>query len=285
MGENVVRNIHVAHIGDTRVMLASCDRTDSCLIFESDDHTPTNTDEKARLEDAGMEVRSDVDESGKGKQRIYLPGKEFPGLTMSRAFGDCICKGVSREPGYKNFTVQNDDELYAIIGSGGIWEFIDGQEAFRVTKTKVRLKGPGETLDFLVGKSRSAWSRFCRGQCDDITAILVQWNSHAKKEEEKTFQPGDNGITFQAVAAFVEPSGIVEKVEEGSQAHRAGVRPGWKVRKLEGQKFSPERFEQLKAGEAAGRRLKAGDSKEYKVIFSQECNHAFRIKRTGATGA
>jgi len=103
---------------------------------------------------------------------------------MPRAFGDCVCKGLSREPEYKNFIVQHDDELYAIIGSGGIWEFISGEEAFKLTNTKVRIKGPREALHFLVDKSRKQWSRYCKDHCDDISAILVHWNSHHKVEDD-----------------------------------------------------------------------------------------------------
>jgi len=173
------QTVHVAFIGDARVMLGSWNRRDSRLIFCSRDHKPNLPEEKARLEAAGSEVR----EIDPDNRRIYLPGQNFPGLTMSRAFGDTACKGVSREPEYHKFLMQPTDEWYVICASDGIWEFIDGEEACKMTAKKLRLKGPRETLSFLTNASRKRWAHCCGDYCDDITGIMVQWNSNDKKDE------------------------------------------------------------------------------------------------------
>jgi serine/threonine protein phosphatase PrpC len=171
------QTVHIAFIGDARIMLGSWNRRDSRLIFCTSDHKPENAGEKERLEAAGSEVR----EIDGGSYRIYLPGSQFPGLTMSRAFGDTACNGVSREPEYHKFLMQPSDEYFAIVASDGIWEFIEGEEALNMTAKKLRLKGARETLQFLVSASRKRWQYCCGEYCDDITAILVQWNSHEKK--------------------------------------------------------------------------------------------------------
>jgi len=171
------QTIHVAFIGDARIMLGSWNRRDSRMIWCSTDHKPENDGEKQRLEAAGSEVR----EIEGGSYRVYLPGSNFPGLTMSRAFGDTACNGVLREPEYHKFLMQPSDEYYAIVASDGIWEFIEGEEATSMTAKKLRLKGTRETLQFLVNASRKRWQYCCGEYCDDITALLVQWNSHEKK--------------------------------------------------------------------------------------------------------
>jgi cAMP-dependent protein kinase regulator len=171
------QTIHIAFIGDARIFLGSWNRRDSRMIFCTTDHKPENDGEKQRLEKAGSEVR----EIDGGSHRIYLPGSNFPGLTMSRAFGDTACNGVLREPEYHKYLMQPSDEWYAIVASDGIWEFIEGEEALAMTAKKLRLKGTRETLQFLVNASRKRWSYCCGDYCDDITAILVQWNSHEKK--------------------------------------------------------------------------------------------------------
>jgi cAMP-dependent protein kinase regulator len=171
------QTIHIAFIGDARIMLGSWNRRDSRMIFETKDHKPENPGEKERLEAAGSEVR----EIDGGSHRIYLPGSSFPGLTMSRAFGDTACNGVLREPEYHKYLMQPSDEWYAIVASDGVWEFIEGEEATSMTAKKLRLKGARETLGFLVNASRKRWSYCCGDYCDDITAIMVQWNSHEKK--------------------------------------------------------------------------------------------------------
>jgi cAMP-dependent protein kinase regulator len=171
------QTLHIAFIGDARIMLGSWNRRDSRLVFCTTDHKPENEGEKERLEAAGSEVR----EIDGGSYRIYLPGSNFPGLTMSRAFGDTACNGVLREPEYHKYLMQPSDEWYAIVASDGIWEFIEGEEAMSMTAKKLRLKGTRETLQFLVNASRKRWQYCCGEYCDDITAILVQWNSHEKK--------------------------------------------------------------------------------------------------------
>lgn len=171
--------IHVAHIGDAGAMVASWNRRDSHLIFGTKDHKPQLPEERARLEAAGSEVR-EVDE---GSFRIYLPGTTFPGLTMSRAFGDTACGGVLQEPEYHTFFMQPTDEYYAIIASDGIWEFIEYENAVEITAKKLRLKGPRETVRFLTDASRKRWAHVCGEYCDDITALLVQWNVNEKNTE------------------------------------------------------------------------------------------------------
>jgi len=174
--------IHIAWIGDSGAMVASWNRRDSRLVFGTKDHKPELPEERERLEAAGSEVR-EVDE---GSHRIYIRGTNFPGLTMSRAFGDTACAGVLQEPEYKEILCQPSDEYYAVIASDGIWEFIEYEQAVELSAKKLRLKGPRETVRFLVEASRKRWAYCCGDYCDDITAILVQWNYNDKEATHTT---------------------------------------------------------------------------------------------------
>lgn len=168
--------IHIAHIGDAGAMVGSWNRHDSRHIMGTEDHKPNTPKERERLESQGSEVRQvDVD-----SYRIYIKGSNFPGLTMSRAFGDTACGGVLQEPDYNQVFMQPNEELYAIIASDGIWEFLDYDKAVDLTAKKLRLKGCKEAGRFLVEASRKRWSTYCGDYCDDITAIIVQWNVSGK---------------------------------------------------------------------------------------------------------
>jgi len=169
-------SIHIAWIGDASIAVGSWNRRDSRLVFGTKDHKPGHPEERARLEGAGSEVR-EVDEDN---FRIYLKGTAFPGLTMSRAFGDTACAGVSQEPEYEQIFMQATDEYYAIVASDGIWEFMEPKDVVALSAKKLRLKGPRETVKFLVDASRKRWQHCCGDYCDDITAILVQWNVNVK---------------------------------------------------------------------------------------------------------
>jgi serine/threonine protein phosphatase PrpC len=167
---------HFAHIGDAGAMLASYNRRDSCLLHGTKDHKPEIPEEKARLEEAGNDVRQVDPESW----RIYLKDSNFPGLTMSRAFGDTACDGVLREPEYKQIFVQPADEVYLVVASDGIWEFIEKENAVDLSAKKLRLKGPKETVNFLISASRKRWAHVCGDYCDDITCMLVQFSVNEK---------------------------------------------------------------------------------------------------------
>ena len=77
-------------IGDSTAMLASWHRHDSRLLFETPVHKPENKEENARIKECGGEVR----ELAPGHFRVFLEGQNFPGLTMSRSFGDYSCKNI-----------------------------------------------------------------------------------------------------------------------------------------------------------------------------------------------
>merc|ERR1719265_123231 len=112
-------------------------------------------DEKARIEATGNPP-GEVREVGEGNFRIYIKGENYPGLTMSRAFGDFACceRGVIQKPEYSKYQMQPGDEWYAIVASDGIWEFLEGEAVEKLTSKKLRLKGPRETLRFLFDASR-----------------------------------------------------------------------------------------------------------------------------------
>ncbi|CAJ1452211.1 unnamed protein product [Effrenium voratum] len=174
--------VHVAHIGDAGCLVASWNRHDSRVLYGTEDHKPNSPGERERLEAAGSEVRQvDVDSF-----RIYIKGTNFPGLTMSRAFGDTACAGVIQEPHYHQMFVQPTDEVYAIIASDGIWEFLDYAKVVDLSAKKLRLKGPREAVGHLVDASRKRWAAYCGDYCDDITAMLVKWNVNAKGSDNST---------------------------------------------------------------------------------------------------
>jgi serine/threonine protein phosphatase PrpC len=174
------QTVHLAFIGDCRIMIGSWNRHDSRMIFATRDHKPDLPEEKSRLEAAGSEVR----EVDPGSHRVYKQGSNFPGLTMSRSFGDSACAGVLQEPEYHQLLLQPTDQWYALLASDGIWELLESEEVLGLTAKKVRLKGPRETLSSLVAASRKRWAYCCGDYCDDMTAVLVQWNAPEARESK-----------------------------------------------------------------------------------------------------
>lgn len=101
------------------------------VIELSKDHKPDVDSEKARIEQNGGEVQTYVDTSGKaiGPSRVWVKNENFPGLAMSRSFGDTIASyvGVSVYPEIKEITLTVDD-AYIVLASDGVWEFMTNEE-------------------------------------------------------------------------------------------------------------------------------------------------------------
>eukprot|EP00929_Paragymnodinium_shiwhaense_P082674 TRINITY_DN4369_c0_g2_i1.p1 TRINITY_DN4369_c0_g2~~TRINITY_DN4369_c0_g2_i1.p1 ORF type:complete len:508 (-),score=87.30 TRINITY_DN4369_c0_g2_i1:59-1582(-) len=91
--------LYVGHVGDSRCVLARHNELKQ-IWNASDltlDHKPNIPEEKLRIEANGGQVRFD----GYSTYRVYVRGKKYPGLAMSRAMGDLTAwkaAGVSACP-------------------------------------------------------------------------------------------------------------------------------------------------------------------------------------------
>nr|PIL99891.1 putative PP2C [Toxoplasma gondii COUG] len=168
------RRLFVAHVGDSRAVLARQRRDGVVAETLTVDHKPTIPAERARIEAAGGELKRlecDI------PYRVFLKGRLYPGLAMSRALGDAIAShaGVSCEPDLS--TVELDRScLFVIIASDGVWEFISNQEAVNIvneamgSERKVRAKAAAERLALEAFKR---WVEEEGNVVDDITCQII----------------------------------------------------------------------------------------------------------------
>ena len=93
------------HVGDSRSVLARKGLGNKIEAYElTRDHKPTLADEKRRIYQAGGEVRR---MEGDMPHRVFVRGRPFPGLSMSRSIGDTIAAsvGVISEPEVKTYSI------------------------------------------------------------------------------------------------------------------------------------------------------------------------------------
>ena len=95
------KQLLVANIGDSRVILG--DGTDKGVVAQevSDDHKPDRPDEQKRIESCGGRVFAvEYDDGVDGPPRVWLGHMDIPGLAMSRSLGDSVAHtaGVLSEP-------------------------------------------------------------------------------------------------------------------------------------------------------------------------------------------
>ena len=157
-----------ANLGDCRCVVGSEEME---VILATEDHKPQQPKEKARIESAGGEVRFD-----EVTHRIYIKGTDDPGLAVARAFGDLGLKdyGVVAIPEVKLTEVDVSKNVFALIASDGIWDFIDSGEVVAGVASKMTKGGAEEILQGLHTFARYKWQENCDTYCDDITSVLVQ---------------------------------------------------------------------------------------------------------------
>lgn len=164
------KKLLVAHVGDSRVVLAK--RINDALVAVpiTMDHKPTLPEEKARIEEHGGEVKRmpyDI------PYRVFMKDKDYPGLSMSRAIGDLFAHslGVISEPEVTELDITEEDE-FLLLCSDGVWEFIKSEEAVELVGKYVAAdaKQAGEKL------AQLAWTRWLKNEdevVDDITVIVA----------------------------------------------------------------------------------------------------------------
>ena len=139
------------------------------------DQKPDNPEEKERIIKKGGRVESYKDENGNdfGPKRVWLRDADFPGLAMSRSFGDEVAASVGTisEPEIKYFDITEDDK-FIILASDGIWEFISSQECVNIIKDYYLKKDLKGCLKYLLNESSKRWIKE-EEVIDDITAVLI----------------------------------------------------------------------------------------------------------------
>jgi len=159
--------------GDSRAVKGA--RKNGQLVAQdlSQDHKPDLPDERARIVSRG----GTVSDGGAGRpSRVWAHGRI--GLAMSRSIGDGECKGVGviADPDVTHFVLQppagagGDGDLFVIVASDGVWEFIESSEACSIV---AKYKNATEACSQLVHEAAARWKRFEGSYRDDITCIVA----------------------------------------------------------------------------------------------------------------
>jgi serine/threonine protein phosphatase PrpC len=162
----------VGHVGDSRAVLSKLDTLNGTRIAVqvTTDHRPSLPAETERIEAMGGEVKLLQNDPF---HRVFLQGKDYPGLAMSRAIGDIFAEqaGVTATPDVYISQIQPEDE-FLLICSDGVWEFISNSEAVEAVAALGKLQA-AEAAEVL---AKLAWQRWLQREeavVDDITVLIV----------------------------------------------------------------------------------------------------------------
>eukprot|EP00918_Siedleckia_nematoides_P035566 GHVU01077256.1.p1 GENE.GHVU01077256.1~~GHVU01077256.1.p1 ORF type:complete len:609 (+),score=116.86 GHVU01077256.1:453-2279(+) len=138
----------------------------------TEDHKPTNPAERKRILHTGGQVRR---LEGDVPHRVFIRGKQYPGLAMSRAIGDSLGTraGVIATPDTSTVDLDRDADVGLMLCSDGVWEFLDSRECATIAAPLVHQQQPRQAAEVL---ATEAWRRWIQEEAtvvDDITAIVV----------------------------------------------------------------------------------------------------------------
>lgn len=163
-----------AWAGDSRLVLGH--ENEKGLKFETKDHKPEVPEEKERIEKNGGEVRTFKYEDDWTINRIFVRGQDYPGLCMSRSFGDECVKvyGVTCVPTISGpIKIDQEKNPFMLMASDGVWEFLDSEWVIKAISKKLPTEGPAKVIHKLSKEARRRWKQEEGDYCDDITALMV----------------------------------------------------------------------------------------------------------------
>lgn len=167
--------LYCANIGDSRSIAITCDYD---IIQLSTEHNPEHPIEYKRILQMGGEVGR-VNWSNEGPCRVWLKGKEYPGLSVSRSIGDLIVEniGVISEPEVTMFNICNQLIKIVVIGTDGLWEFLSNEQIKDIVcmyydqhNNTFDSKAAGNKL---ISESRKVWELKNPLGIDDISVIIL----------------------------------------------------------------------------------------------------------------
>ena len=169
-----------ANVGDSRCILTYSENNDPELselkvLPLSIDYKIAIPEERNRIIKAGGLVEQLKDSMGEraGPFRVFKPGKDYPGLAMSRSIGDAIAKkmGVIAEPGIIEHNL-NGGIKFIVLGSDGIWEFLNNEDVRDIGKVFYLNCEANDLCEELYSSSLIKWK--CNDSTvDDITIIAI----------------------------------------------------------------------------------------------------------------
>jgi serine/threonine protein phosphatase PrpC len=164
-----------ANVGDSRAVLAKCDRGRWSAYPLSDDHKPEKPAELARISKCGGRVEPHKDHNGQplGPHRVWLKNENVPGLAMSRSIGDRIVTkaGVIAEPEIIDLELEEEDK-FVVIGSDGLWEFLSNEKIVELVTPFYQKNQLEAACNCLVRTAVECWNQF-DNMVDDITCIII----------------------------------------------------------------------------------------------------------------
>jgi serine/threonine protein phosphatase PrpC len=164
-----------ANVGDSRAVMGRYNGTKWSATALSRDHKPNDADEAERIFKSSGVVQKCISRTGEaiGPYRVWSADNTSSGLAMSRSLGDCMAQnyGVSSDPEIMQVELKSTDK-FVILGSDGLWEYVQNQEAVELVRAKLESRQYEESASHLTKVAAERWDVSSDRQ-DDITVVVI----------------------------------------------------------------------------------------------------------------
>ena len=139
------------------------------------DHKPSNATEKNRIINNGGEIKRCRGINGHiyGPLRVFIKANLNYSLPMTRSIGDKYFweAGVTSNPDIFSYDISSC--LFIVLGSDGIWEFLNSNEVSKIVYHYYRIGQLKRAATSIVSQAYELWENEAIMGIDDITAIVV----------------------------------------------------------------------------------------------------------------
>lgn len=164
--------ILVSYVGDILIFIGKKSKSNQLYVPMplTKPHLPKREDEKKRIYENGGEVRCGVLDQ---VERIYVRGRVYPGLRVSRSFGNDYASiiGVRSEPEHFSYTIDPATDAFILICSPSLLEFVDIRDIINIYSS-FNSKTVKIATDLVANKIRSVAIQSEDIQ-DDVTFLVM----------------------------------------------------------------------------------------------------------------
>ncbi|MCQ2817877.1 MAG: protein phosphatase 2C domain-containing protein [archaeon] len=173
--------LFVINLGDSRSILGKVkiNKLTGEEIFYpyqlSKDHKPKVQKEAERIIKCGGVIRQMKDEGiSVGPLRVYMKNKDFPGLAMTRSFGDYYASmvGCLSQPEIEEYYFEEGDK-FIILASDGLYDYISNEDIVKIASKYYKQNDIVECCETLYKEARKKWLIEDGDDIDDITIIVI----------------------------------------------------------------------------------------------------------------
>ncbi|XP_019051664.1 PREDICTED: probable protein phosphatase 2C 72 [Nelumbo nucifera] len=160
----------IANLGDSRAILGTMTEDGLVAVQLTTDLKPSLPKEAERIKKNSGRIFSLKNEPH--IQRVWLPNDNFPGLAMTRAFGDFKLKnhGIIAIPEITHHRLSVNDQ-FLVLATDGVWDVLSIKE---VTSIVWLAKSEKEAARAVVDAAVTAWrSKFPTSKMDDCTVLCL----------------------------------------------------------------------------------------------------------------